>query len=84
MVAQSKGYFDNDEAAQNEAGDILIPIEEGLITQNHILVDSRDLLTHTCKGKLNEDEIIIFKSVGIAIEDVTSAFHIYKRDFHGS
>ncbi|MEZ4902118.1 MAG: hypothetical protein R2822_10350 [Spirosomataceae bacterium] len=84
LVAQSKVYIDNDEAAQNEAGDILIPIEEGLIAPNHIIGNIRGLLTNTCQGRLNEEEITIFKSVGIAMEDVASAFYIYKKGVRGS
>ena len=79
LVAKSKVFIDNYEAAQNEAGDILIPIQEGVITEKHILGDISQLLNQSCVGRVSKDDITLFKSVGIAIEDVASAFYIFKK-----
>ena len=79
LIAQSKLYIDNYEAALNEAGDILIPIQEGIISEKHIVGDIIGLLAQTCIGRTHDDEITIFKSLGLGIEDVATAFFIYQK-----
>jgi ornithine cyclodeaminase len=83
LMAASKLYIDNFEAALNEAGDILIPIQEGLISEKHIVGSITDLLAQTCLGRTHDDEITVFKSLGLGIEDVAAAFFISsKQDTH--
>ena len=79
LIAQSKLYIDNYEATLNEAGDILIPIQEGIISEKHIVGDIIDLLAQTCIGRTHDDEITVFKSLGLGIEDVAAAFFIYQK-----
>lgn len=79
LIAQSKLYIDNYESALNEAGDILIPMQEGLITEKHIQGDIVDLLAQTCVGRTNDEEITVFKSLGLGIEDVAAAHFIYRK-----
>ena len=78
MPAFIKG-IDNYEAALNETGDILISMQEGIFTEKHIIGDITDVLTQKCPRRTNDAEITLFKSVGIAIEDVAAAFYIYQK-----
>ncbi|MFN8355430.1 MAG: ornithine cyclodeaminase family protein [Spirosomataceae bacterium] len=82
LVARSRLFVDNVESAMNESGDILIPIGEELITQQHIVGAIADVLSNTCAGRTHADEITLFKSLGIGLEDLAVAHHIYKKLTH--
>ena len=56
-----------------EAGDILIPIEHGVITAEDVQGDLADLCRGQIDGRRNDDEITLFKSVGTALEDLVAA-----------
>ena len=78
-LLKSKLYTDCYESILNEAGDFLIPKKEGAITDNHIRGDLGEVLLGTKKGREDKDEITLFKSLGIASEDIFSCWHIYKK-----
>ena len=78
-LLKSKLYTDCYESILNEAGDFLIPKKEGAITDNHIRGDLGEGLLGTKKGREDKDEITLFKSLGIASEDIFSCWHIYKK-----
>jgi ornithine cyclodeaminase/alanine dehydrogenase-like protein (mu-crystallin family) len=63
----------------NEAGDFLIPKSEGVITDAHIRAELGELLVGSHKARESDDEITLFKSLGLAVEDVAAAHHIYAR-----
>lgn len=68
-VAESKLVIDDMEGIELEAGDILIPIEEGAITWDHVHAELKELVSGQKKGRTPEDTVTVFKSVGIAIQD---------------
>ena len=72
-VAESKLVIDDYEGIMLEAGDILIPIKEGAITEDHIYAELKELVSGKKKGRTPEDKITVFKSVGIAIQDSSVA-----------
>ena len=78
-LLKAKLYTDCYESILNEAGDFLIPKKEGAITDNHIQGDLGEVLLGRKKGRENKDEITLFKSLGIASEDIFSCWHIYKK-----
>jgi ornithine cyclodeaminase len=78
-VARAKLYVDRRESALNEAGDFLIPKSEGVIGDNHIRGELGELLLGTHTGRESADDITLFKSLGLAVEDVAAAHHIYAR-----
>ena len=78
-VAQSKLYTDCYDSIFNEAGDFLIAKKEGAITDNHVRGEIGEVLLGRKTGRESEKEITIFKSLGIAVEDIFSAYHIYKK-----
>lgn len=75
----AKIYFDSEEAVLSEAGDILIPLEEGRITKDDFTGDIGDVLTGKIVGRELADEIIVFKTVGIGAQDLVTAQKIYER-----
>ncbi|ETI60566.1 bifunctional Delta(1)-pyrroline-2-carboxylate/Delta(1)-piperideine-2-carboxylate reductase [Marinomonas profundimaris] len=62
----------------NEAGEILIPLEEGTIEKDHVKGELAELCVGKVKGRLNNSQTTLFKSVGTALADVASAYHVYR------
>ena len=78
-VRRSRLYVDRRESALNEAGDFLIPKEEGALGDDHIVGEVGEVLTGRTPGRRSREEITLFKSLGLAIEDVAAAKHIYEK-----
>jgi ornithine cyclodeaminase len=78
-VVKSRLFVDCLESVLNESGDFLIPKAEGVITEDHILGELGDLLLGKITGRQSENEITLFKSLGIAVEDLASAYFIYEK-----
>lgn len=78
-ILRSKLFTDCFESLFKEAGDFIIPKNEGAITEDHVKAEIGEVLEGEKKGRENENEITVFKSLGIASEDIFSAWHIYKK-----
>ena len=78
-VVRSKLFTDCYESILKEAGDFLIPKKERVITDSHIKAELGEVLLGRKKGRENNDEITLFKSLGIAAEDIFSCWHIYQK-----
>jgi ornithine cyclodeaminase len=78
-IAKSKLFTDCYESLFNEAGDFLIPKKDGAVTDKHVKAEIGEVLSGTKKGRENDEEITVFKSLGIAAEDIFSAYHIYEK-----
>ena len=76
-VVKSKLYVDRRESTINEAGDFIIPQKEGLISTSHILGEIGELLLNKAKGRSSSSEVTLFKSLGLAVEDLAAAHLIY-------
>ena len=72
-------FVDRRESALNEAGDYLLAAKDGLVTPESIIGEIGELLIGTKRGRTSADEITLFKSLGLAIEDVVSAEHLYQK-----
>ncbi len=70
---------DSRTAALQEAGDILIPISENAITATHIHAEIGEVITGAKASRTDALEITLFKSLGLAVQDVVSAQLAYKR-----
>ena len=70
---------DSKEACLNEAGDIMIPLKEGAVTEDQFYAELGDLVTGKKEGRTNSEEITVFKSNGLAIQDVATAKLVYDR-----
>lgn len=78
-VVRSRLFVDRRESAMAEAGDFLIPRDEGAVGNAHILGELGELETGAVPGRTAPDEITLFKSVGLAVEDLAAASLIYSR-----
>ncbi|WP_024620936.1 ornithine cyclodeaminase family protein [Metaclostridioides mangenotii] len=79
LTRATKIYFDSVDAVLSEAGDILIPLDNGTITKDDFTGDLGDLILGKITGRENDDEIIVFKTVGIGTQDLITAKHIYDK-----
>jgi ornithine cyclodeaminase len=75
-VRRSRLYVDRRESALNEAGDLLVPIREGSLSESHIVGELGEVFLKRVAGRTDPGEITLFKSLGIAIEDLAAAHHV--------
>jgi ornithine cyclodeaminase/alanine dehydrogenase-like protein (mu-crystallin family) len=76
-VAASRVIVDHRTAAAAEAGDILIAQAEGAIGPDHVAGSLGDVLLGTVVGRTTAEEITLFKSVGLAVQDAAVAAQVY-------
>ena len=79
IVKRSKFVGDSKEACFKEAGDIMIPLAAGEITDQHFYAELGEIITGKKEGRSDEKEITLFKSNGLAIQDAATAFLVYKK-----
>jgi ornithine cyclodeaminase/alanine dehydrogenase-like protein (mu-crystallin family) len=72
-VGRASLFCDTRAGALKEGGDLVIPLKAGLITEAAVKADLADLTRGKHKGRMSEDEVTLFKSVGTAIEDFAAA-----------
>jgi len=78
-VVKSKLFVDRKESTLNEAGDFLFPKKEGAIGDGHIRGEIGDILLDKIDARASSEDITLFKSLGLAAEDVASAHYIYQK-----
>jgi alanine dehydrogenase len=78
LVARAHLYVDSRAAALVESGDVVMGIREGRFTADHIVAELGELVERGA-GRTSDTEITIFKSLGMAVEDVTAADLAYRR-----
>lgn len=77
-VRRARLVVETREAALAEAGDLLIPIENGVIGRDDVLADLAEVIRGE-QVRRNEEDITVFKSVGVAFEDLVIAGAVYER-----
>jgi len=77
LVAAARLYSDHTPATKKESGEYLVPLQEGLITEDHILGSVGELLLGKAEGRVSDSDITIFDALGLAVEDVASAKMVY-------
>jgi ornithine cyclodeaminase len=73
LVRDARVFVDSRTGAIAEAGDLVIPIKEGAINASHIAGELGDVFGGRVPGRRDDAEITIFKSLGMAVEDVAAA-----------
>jgi ornithine cyclodeaminase/alanine dehydrogenase-like protein (mu-crystallin family) len=79
IVKRSKFVGDSREACFKEAGDIMIPLNEGEIPASHFYAELGEIITGKKSGRINDREITLFKSNGLAIQDAAAAKLVYEK-----
>jgi ornithine cyclodeaminase len=72
-VLRALVVVDSREAAMEEAGDLIQPIKDGLITTDHIRAELGEIVLSRRSGRTSAEQITFFKSVGVAVQDVMAA-----------
>jgi ornithine cyclodeaminase len=72
-------FVDRRESTVNEAGDFLFPQREGAIDAEHIRAEIGELLIGSAEGRRSPGELTVFKSLGLAVEDLAAAEHVLRR-----
>ncbi len=78
-VVHSRLYVDRRESALNEAGDFLIARQDGAIGEDHIVGEIGDVLLGLAPARGSAEEITLFKSLGLAVEDLAAAHHVWRK-----
>jgi len=78
-VVRSRLFVDSRAGAVAEAGDIIGPIREGTISEAHIQAEIGEVFAGRHPGRTNPEEITLFKSLGMAVEDVATARFAYQQ-----
>ncbi|MDI6869178.1 MAG: ornithine cyclodeaminase family protein [Coprothermobacterota bacterium] len=78
-IKRSRIFVDSLDAAKEEAGDLIIPVSEGAITWDSVAGEIGAVIAGEIPGRKSEEEITLFKSVGLAVQDAVVAQEIYRR-----
>jgi ornithine cyclodeaminase len=73
LIARARVYVDSRAGAMKEAGDILLPIADGTIGAEHIAGELGEVAAGRVPGRRSPRDVTIFKSLGMAVEDVAAA-----------
>lgn len=79
LIARSRLFVDSRAAALVEAGDIVMGMADGAFGASHICGELGEVLAETIEGRRSSKEVTIFKSLGLAVEDVVAANLVYQR-----
>lgn len=74
-----KVVVEAESAALEETGDLITPISEGKFTAEALYGELGDIVAERLEGRVSEDEITVFKSVGVAIVDIVVANYFYRK-----
>ncbi len=72
-VTRARLFVDTRAGALKEGGDLAIPLSAGVISETDVLADLYDLTRGDAAGRVTDDDITLFKSVGAALEDLAAA-----------
>lgn len=78
-VANSAIYVDLMQSALSEAGDLLIPIEAGVLHPSAIVGEIGQVLAGEIRGRTHSTQITLYKSLGVVAQDLVAAAHVYQR-----
>ena len=78
ILKRAKIVVDDREQAFH-SGEVNVPLSEGIIKEDDVYADIGEIVTGKKKGRVSEDEITIFDSTGLAIQDIATAWMIYKK-----
>jgi ornithine cyclodeaminase/alanine dehydrogenase-like protein (mu-crystallin family) len=78
-VRRSLFFVDRRESAMNESGDLLSAIREGVVDETHIVAELGEVLIGSAEGRGTAEEITVFESLGLAVEDLAAAAFVTER-----
>jgi len=82
ILHDAKLFVDQKEPCLSESGDLIKPIRDGLFTREHVYGEIGEFALGIIEGRTSREEITVFKSVGIAIQDFVVANSIYEKSLN--
>jgi len=79
LVARARLFVDSRAAALVESGDVVLGIQEARFGPDHVAGEIGEVLAGRVEGRRGDSDITVFKSLGLAVEDVTAADLAYRR-----
>jgi ornithine cyclodeaminase len=79
LVARSRFFVDYRPSAQSQAGELLGAMERGRVAGDHIAAELGEVIEGTRPGRTASSELTVYKSLGIAAEDIALAAHVYRK-----
>lgn len=77
ILRQARIFVDSRAGALSESGDLILAMREGAIRDGHIIGEIGEVFAGTVPGRTAETDITLFKSLGMAVEDVATASYVY-------
>ena len=78
-VVRARLIVDRRESVRAEGGEFLCALEEGAIGEDHIVAELGELLLEAIVGRESDEQVTLFKSLGLAVEDMAAAELVYRR-----
>lgn len=78
-IAGAALFVDRRESAEAESGDYLIALAESAIAESHIRAELGEVLAGSAPGRVSDDELTVFDSLGLAVEDLFAAEYLLRR-----
>ncbi len=79
-IKRARVVVDTYEGCMAEAGDLLIPMDKGIVDRSHVVGDLHEIVSGKRPGRTTDSDITLFKSVGCALEDLVSAKLFFDRN----
>jgi ornithine cyclodeaminase len=79
LVTRARLFVDSRAAALTESGDIVQSIREGRFGEIHIAAELGHVVAGVLPGRLDDAQVTLYKSLGLAIEDIVAASLVYRR-----
>ena len=79
VLTRSRVFLDWEEAALRDAGDLIIPINKGEVRKEDFIGEVGKVMTGELKGRVSDDDITVFETIGISVEDIAAAYLIYEK-----
>ena len=79
LVKAARFYGDRAESVLNESGDFVIPMREDVISEAHFRGELGALICGRIEGRVADEDITIFESLGLAVEDLAAALYVYQQ-----
>jgi ornithine cyclodeaminase/alanine dehydrogenase-like protein (mu-crystallin family) len=79
LVHRGRLFVDSRAAALSESGDVVMGIQEGRFDASHIVGELGELVAERVEGRQSWRDVTIFKSLGLAVEDLAAAGLAYRR-----
>jgi ornithine cyclodeaminase/alanine dehydrogenase-like protein (mu-crystallin family) len=79
LIARARAVVDSRASALQESGDIVMGVREGFFKPAHIVAELGEVISGKAAGRTAESEITVFKSLGLAVEDLAAAHLAYRR-----